>query len=190
MEQDSHHLPTVWTYTFGMWEEQCKLLAEDEDRLKFTKTDNEIRELCAQKDKFFQVDQLLFAAPLAKVLAQTVTTKESRLLGLQAAKTRWKYSIDNDPLENTVDSNTRPAITRNNPLKQPKQTKKLPNGKQRQRGRNRHDQSNFQHHTTSHYPHHALTTSTHSFASALFVYVTFIQCLLSISCCSSFGIQI
>ena len=114
----------LWTYAFGMWEVRCKLLAEDEEGLKFTAIDNEIRELYAQKDKFLPVDQLLFAAPLAKILAQTVTTKESRLLGLQAAKTRWKYSIDNDPLENTVNPNTRPAITRNNPPPQPKQTKK------------------------------------------------------------------
>ena len=96
-----------------MWSTRCTLLDEDEEGLKFTKIDNEIRELYNEKDKFLAVDQALFALPLAKILSQTVSTKEARLLGLQAAKTRWKGSQDMNTLENAVNPDTRNPIPRN-----------------------------------------------------------------------------
>jgi hypothetical protein len=36
---------SLWTYAFNMWDHRCKLLAEDEEGLKFTKINDEIRKL-------------------------------------------------------------------------------------------------------------------------------------------------
>jgi hypothetical protein len=114
----------LWIYAFEMWSTRCTLLAEDEEGLKFTKIDNEIRELYNEKDKFLAVDQALFALPLAKILSQTVSTKEARLLGLQAAKTRWKGSQDMNTLENAVNPDTRNPIPRNAERTKAKKRKK------------------------------------------------------------------
>jgi hypothetical protein len=46
----------LWTYTFNMWEHRCKLLTKDENGLKFTKIDNAIRSLYAEKDLFINID--------------------------------------------------------------------------------------------------------------------------------------
>jgi hypothetical protein len=86
-----------------MWQLRCQILHEDEDGLKFTKLDKEIRALYLKKDTFLPVDRNLFSLPLARVLAsKTAKTKEAHLLGFQAAKQRLEAFNDPDNLENIV----------------------------------------------------------------------------------------
>jgi hypothetical protein len=68
-------ISSLWTYAFNMWDHCCKLLAEDEEGLKFTKIDNEIRKLYTEKDLFLNINKGLFALPLACILAKTTSTK-------------------------------------------------------------------------------------------------------------------
>jgi hypothetical protein len=58
------------------------------------------------------IDKGLSATPLAPVLAKTTsTTKEARLLGLQAAKMRWESNTAPDEaLENVINPTHRNAI--------------------------------------------------------------------------------
>lgn len=100
----------LWTYAFNMWDHRCKLLAEDEAGLKFTKIDNEIRKLYDEKDLFLNIDKGLFALPLARILARTTSTKQAHLVGMQAAKIRWEESIDTNHLENVINPTQRTAI--------------------------------------------------------------------------------
>jgi hypothetical protein len=57
----------LWTYAFNMWEHCCKLLADNEEGLKFTKVDNASHNLYTKKDIFINVDKGLFPLPLARV---------------------------------------------------------------------------------------------------------------------------
>jgi hypothetical protein len=95
----------LWTYAFSMWKLRCQILHDDNDGLKFTKLDNEIRALYLEKDTFLPVDRNLFSLPLARVLAKTAKTaktKEAHLLGFQAAKQRLEAFNDPDNLENII----------------------------------------------------------------------------------------
>jgi hypothetical protein len=61
-----------------MWDYHCKLLADDEEGLTFTKVDNAIRNLYAEENLFLlNVDKGLFALPLARILAETTSTKQA-----------------------------------------------------------------------------------------------------------------
>jgi hypothetical protein len=51
----------LWTYIFNMWEHCCKLLADNDEGLKFTKVHNAICNLYAKKDPFLNIDKGLFA---------------------------------------------------------------------------------------------------------------------------------
>jgi hypothetical protein len=86
-----------------MWKLRCKILHEDEQGLKFTKLDNEIRALYLEKATFLPIDPNLFSlVPLARILAKTAKTKEAHLLGFQAAKQRLEAFNDPENLENVV----------------------------------------------------------------------------------------
>jgi hypothetical protein len=83
---------------------------QDEEGLKFTKIDNEIRKLYAEKDIFLNIDKVLFALPLARILARTTSTKQAHLVGMQAARIRWEDSIDTNNLEGVINPTHRTAI--------------------------------------------------------------------------------
>jgi hypothetical protein len=56
----------LWTYAFNMWEHRCKLLTDNKEGLKFTKVNNAIRNLYAEKDIFLIiVDKGLCPIPIA-----------------------------------------------------------------------------------------------------------------------------
>jgi hypothetical protein len=97
----------LWTYAFSMWKLRCTVLHEDEQGLKFTRLDNEIRALYLEKDTFPQVDRNLFHLPLARILAKSSKTKEAHLLGFKAAKQRLEAFNDPTNLENIVNPNNR-----------------------------------------------------------------------------------
>jgi hypothetical protein len=73
-----------------MWEHRCKLLADYEEILQFTKVDYAIRHLFAKKDLFLNVDKGLFALPLAQILAKTTSTKQGHLLVCKPPKSDGK----------------------------------------------------------------------------------------------------
>jgi hypothetical protein len=112
----------LWTYAFSMWKLRCQILHDDDDGLKFTKLDNEIRALYLEKETFLPVDRNLFSLPLARVLAKTAETKEAHLLGFQAAKQRLEAFNDPDNLENIVNpANRRKRKKTAEKAKRPKQ---------------------------------------------------------------------
>jgi hypothetical protein len=135
---------SLWTYAFNMWEHCRKLLVDDDEGLKFTKVDNAIRNLYAEKGIVLNVYKGLFALPLARVLAKTTSTKQSHLLGMQAAKLRWEESTDTTPLENVIINLTHRHAIQTKTMKRRKQEKaqckkdeKRKAGERRQRKRNK-----------------------------------------------------
>ena len=127
----------LWTYAFNMWNHRCKLLADDEKGLKFTKIGNAIRALYAEKDLFMNIDKGLFATPLARVLAKTTSMKEAHLLGLQAAKMRWESNTAPDEaLENVINPTHRNAIETKT-----KKRRKLTKAKQRKEDKRRQEEA-------------------------------------------------
>jgi hypothetical protein len=90
------------TYAFAMWKLRCTTLHNDEQGLKFTKTDNEIQAHYQDKDLLLSIDRKLFNLPLARILAQTMSTKEAHLLGFKLALLQLEASQDPENLENVV----------------------------------------------------------------------------------------
>jgi hypothetical protein len=118
-----------------MWDHRCKLLADDEKGLKFTKIHNTIHALYAEKDLFMNIDKGLFATPLARVLAKTTSTKEAHLLGLQPAKMRWESNTaPGKALENVINPTHRNAIE-----VKTKKRRKLIKAKQRKEDKRRQE---------------------------------------------------
>jgi hypothetical protein len=60
-----------------------------------------------KKDLLLPVDRKLFHLPLARILAQTIMTKEAHLLGFKSAKLRLEASQEPDNLENVVNPDHR-----------------------------------------------------------------------------------
>jgi hypothetical protein len=120
-----------------MWEYRCKLLADVKEGLKFTKVENAIRNLYAEKDIFLNIDKGLFALPIARILAKPPAPNKRTFRACKPQKSDGKKAQTlATSLENAIIPTHRHAIQEKT-KKRRKQEK--PNARKTTNARRKHD---------------------------------------------------